>query len=242
MDESRRRAVVTGSSQGIGAEIARALAGDGFAVVVNSSGSVEAGEALAAEIGGTYLRADVSDPGEALDLIDGAAERLGGLDLVVNAAASAAVIPHADLEAADAAVWEETLGVTLLAPWWTTVAAAPHLRRAADGQVINISSTSATRAEGSSLPYAVAKAGLEQMTRLLAKALGPEIRVNALAPGLIDTPRSADWDAAKESVAARVALRRVGRPEDIAAACRLLLGATYMTGTVVTVDGGLSLL
>jgi ketoreductase RED2 len=108
--------------------------------------------------------------------------------------------------------------------------------------VITITSTSATRPTGSSIPYSVSKAALNHLTALLAKALGPEIRVNAVAPGLIDTPWSADWHQAHERVRREAALRRSGTPEDVAAACLLLSRTAYATGTVVTVDGGLSLM
>ncbi len=242
MAEARRIAVVTGSSSGIGAAIARALAEDGLTVVVNSSSSVAAGEELAGEIGGAYEQADVSDREQAGGLIERAVERFGRLDLLVNNAATTVTIPHRDLDAVTAEIWAKILDTNLLGAWWTTAAAVPHLRSAEDGQVINITSTSASRPAGSSIPYAVAKAGLDHMTRLLAKALGPEVRVNAVAPGLVDTPWSADWEEVKEQVAGSVAMRRVGQPEDIAAACRLVIGTPYMTGAVVNVDGGLSLL
>ncbi len=95
---------------------------------------------------------------------------------------------------------------------------------------------------GSSIPYSVSKAGVNHMTRMLAKALGPEVRVNAVAPGMVDTPWTDGWDEAREMVERSVAMRRAGQPADIAAACRLVARNTYMTGSIVTVDGGLSLL
>jgi ketoreductase RED2 len=235
--------LVTGSSSGIGAAIVRAFAAEGARVAVNSTArSREAGTSLAQEVGGIYLQADLADPQEARDMVEAAAAELGGLDLLINNAATTVEIPHQDLEAADVEVWRRVLDVNLIGTWQVTRTAVPHLRRSDSGQVITITSTSATRPTGSSIPYAVSKAGLNHLTALLAKALGPEVRVNAVAPGLIETPWSADWLDAHEYVRETAALRRSGTPEDVALACLLLSKTPYATGTVVTVDGGLSLL
>jgi ketoreductase RED2 len=243
MGSGRQAVLVTGSSSGIGAAIARAFAAEGARVAVNSTArSREAGASLAREVGGIYLQADLADPDAARDMVEAAAAQLGGLDLLVNNAATTVEIPHEDLEAADVEVWRRVLDVNLLGTWQVTRTAVPHLRRSASGQVITITSTSATRPTGSSIPYAVSKAALNHLTALLAKALGPEVRVNAVAPGLIETPWSADWQAAHEYVRETAALRRSGTPEDVAIACLLLSRTPYATGTVVTVDGGLSLL
>jgi ketoreductase RED2 len=243
MGTERQAVLVTGSSSGIGAAIVRAFAAEGACVAVTSTArSHAAGEALAREVGGVYLEADLGDPAAASDLVERAVEQLGGLDVLINNAATTAVIPHDDLDAADAEVWRRILDVNVIGTWQVTRAAVPHLRRSGAGQVITITSTSATRPTGSSIPYAVSKAALNHLTALLAKALGPEVRVNAIAPGLIETPWSADWGEAHEYVRREAALRRSGAPEDIAHACLLLSKTPYATGTVMTVDGGLSLL
>jgi ketoreductase RED2 len=242
MAEARKAALVTGSSSGIGAAVARAFAEDGHDVLVNSSSSREAGETLAAEVGGAYAQADIADKAAVEAMVAAAVERFGRLDVVVNCAATTAVIPFDDLDAVTPEVWQRILGVNLIGTWNVIAAAVPHLREGEGGQVINVSSSSAERPMGSSIPYSVSKAGVNHMTRMLAKALGPEVRVNAVAPGMVDSPWTADWDAAREMVQEQVAMRRVGLPEDIAAACRMVARATYMTGAVVTVDGGLSLL
>ncbi len=108
--------------------------------------------------------------------------------------------------------------------------------------MINVSSIAGQRQTGSSIPYACSKAALDHMTRLLANVLGPDIRVNAVAPGLIDTPRTVDWDGPREFVTAAAPLRRIGTPEDVAEVVRGIAGAAYMTGAVVLVDGGLHLM
>ncbi|MFE5589771.1 SDR family NAD(P)-dependent oxidoreductase [Streptomyces sp. NPDC056549] len=237
----QRVALVTGSSSGIGAAVARRLADAGYRVVVNSARSVEAGEALAAELpDAVYVRADVSDEAQATELVTAAVEAYGRLDLLVNCAGTTRFIPHDDLEAASPEVWRHLYDVNVIGVWQAITAAVPHLRKTG-GSVVTVSSQAGVRPGGSSIPYAVSKAAVNHMTKLLAKTLGPDIRVNAVAPGLIDTP----WfdgvegaDAAKEHVAGVVPLRRVGRPEDIAGAVFDLAHASYITGEVLLVDGG----
>ena len=242
MPEERRVALITGSSSGIGAEIARAFAGRGLAVALNSSRSRAAGEELAAELDGAYFQADIADPGAARGLVEETVGRFGRLDVLVNNAGTTEIVPLEDIEGVTEEIWHKILDVNLIGTWTITAAAIPHLRASGDGAVVNVTSSSAQRPMGSSIPYSVSKAGVEQMTRLLAKVLGPEVRVNALAPGMVDTPWTADWDEARESVSASVPMRRPGRPGDIAHACVAIAENAYMTGSVVTVDGGLSLI
>ena len=234
-------ALVTGSSSGIGAEVARVLAGQGATVVVNSSSSVEAGEAVAAEIGGSYVQADVSDEASAGRLVAETVERHGRLDVLVNNAGTTVVIPHADLDAVTAEVWHRILDVNVIGTWFVSHAAVPHLRATGDGSIVNITSVAGLRPRGSSIPYAVSKAALNHLTVLLANVLGPEVRVNAVAPGLVDTPWTEDWDAIRAAVEATAPLRRSGRPEDIAAAVLGIIQTRYATGQVLAVDGGISL-
>ena len=235
-------ALVTGSSSGIGAATARALAAEGATVVVNSARSVEAGQALAAELpGASYVRADIADEAEAAALVATVVERHGRLDVLVNNAGTTEVIPHNDLEAASPAVWRRIFDVNVVGTWQVTVAAVPHLRAHGDGVVVNVSSVAGHAARGSSIPYAASKAALSHMTVLLANVLGPEIRVNAVAPGLVDTPWTADWDLVREFVRTQTPLQRSGEPEDIAHVIVGLVGARYVTGEIVVADGGLRL-
>jgi ketoreductase RED2 len=120
-------------------------------------------------------------------------------------------------------------------------AARKHLVRSG-GQIINNASLAGFTAAGSSVPYAVSKAGVLHLTRLLAKALGPEIRVNAVAPGYIDTPLTHDWQPMRDFVQANAPARRLGRPEDVAEVVYGLLTMEYVTGTTIPVAGGLDLL
>jgi ketoreductase RED2 len=120
-------------------------------------------------------------------------------------------------------------------------AAVPHLRATGDGVIVNITSLAGVRPVGSSIPYATSKAALNHLTVLLANALGPDVRVNALAPGLIDTPWTEGWDDIRAAVQQMAPLRRSGTPDDVADACLGLVDARYTTGQVVLVDGGMAL-
>ncbi len=237
-----RVALVTGSSSGIGAAVATTFADLGARVVVNSVSSVAEGEQLAAKLpDATYIQADVSSPAEAKRLVEATVERYGRIDILVNNAGTTKVIPHHDLDAATTEIWERILRVNLLGTWNVIQAAAPHLRATGDGVILNITSLAGVRPTGSSIPYAVSKAALNHLTVLLANALGPEIRVHAVAPGLIDTPWTEDWAAIREAVRETAPLSRSGTPEDVAEACVALCGLKYSTGQVLVVDGGVGL-
>ena len=146
-----------------------------------------------------------------------AVEDHGRLDILVNNAGTTEVIAHPDLDAASPEVWRRIFDVNVIGTWQVTVAAVPHLRAGGDGAVVNVSSVAGHTTRGSSIPYATSKAAVSHMTELLANVLGPEIRVNAVAPGLVDTPWTADWDVVREFVRAQAPLQRSGTPEDIAA-------------------------
>ncbi|MFF1653132.1 SDR family NAD(P)-dependent oxidoreductase [Streptomyces sp. NPDC058255] len=236
-------ALITGSSSGIGAATARRFAAAGMRVVVNSASSVESGEKLAAELpDAVYVQGDVSDAADARHIVDAAIAAYGRLDVLVNNAGTTRFIPLDDLDAVDADTWRAILDINVIGTWQVTAAAVPHLKASGSAAVINISSVSGSRALGSSIPYGVSKAAVNHLTRMLAATLGPEIRVNALAPGLIETP----WydeapkvlEDSREWVAAHTPLRRAGTPEDVAEAALALVRATYTTGDVLSLDGG----
>jgi ketoreductase RED2 len=237
-------ALVTGSSSGIGAQVARRLAGDGFRVVLNSARSVDAGRALAEEIGedaAHYVQADVAVLEDAQRLVDEAVERWGRLDVLVNNAGTTEVIPHADLERATPEIFRRLYDVNVVGTWQVTVAAVPHLRATGAGCVVNMASIAGVRPTGSSIPYAVSKAALNHLTLLLANTLGPEIRVNAVAPGLVDTPWTADWTVVRDVVVEMAPLRRSGQPDDVAEVVLAFVRSAYVTGQIWGVDGGLAL-
>ena len=170
-------------------------------------------------------------------LVAAALERWGRLDTLVNNAGTTAVIPHHDVAAASVDVWRRIFEVNVFGTWAMTVAALPALREA-HGSVVNVASVAGVRPTGSSIPYAASKAALNHMTVLLAKVVGPEVRVNAVAPGLVDTPWTADWDVVREVVSQVAPLKRSGQPEDVAEVILALARAGYVTGQVVVIDGG----
>jgi ketoreductase RED2 len=239
--ETSHVVVVTGSSSGIGAAVARAFAAIGAGVVVNSARSVAEGTAVAASLpDAVYVQGDITEPQTAQGLVDAALDRWGRLDTLVNNAGTTAVIPHHDVEAASVDVWRRIFEVNVFATWAMTVAALPALREA-KGSVVNISSVAGLRPTGSSIPYAASKAALNHMTVLLAKVVGPDVRVNAVAPGLIDTPWTADWEFQRAAVEAVTPLKRIGQPLDVAEVVLSLARSAYMTGQVVAIDGGLTI-
>jgi ketoreductase RED2 len=239
-DLKGRVALITGSSSGIGAAVAAAFADLGASVVVNSVSSVAEDEQLAAKLpDAMYVQADVSDPADAQRLVGAGVERYGRLGIVVNNAGTTTVIPHDDLDAATHEIRERILRANVLGPWNVIQAAAPHLRETGDGVVLNISSVAGVRPVGSSIPYAMSKAALNHLTVLLANALGPEIRVHAVAPGLIALDRELgdhSRDGARDRTSAPVRNAR-GRRRRLRRARQL----RYATGQLLVVDGGLAL-
>jgi ketoreductase RED2 len=236
-------AIVTGSSSGIGEAVARSLARAGAFVTVNSSRSVAAGKAVADTLPrAVYVQADVGDEAACEALVAATLAEFGRLDILINNAGTTQIIPHEDLAAATDEIWQRILTVNVLGTWHMTRASVPALRETGEGVVINVTSVAGLRPTGSSIPYAVSKAGVNHLTLLLAKVLGPRIRVNAVAPGLVDTPWTAGWDPAiRERIRAQAPLQRSARPDDIAETVMGLILARFVTGQVLTVDGGMTL-
>jgi ketoreductase RED2 len=236
-----RVALVTGSTSGIGEAVARHYAAHGASVLVNSSRSVEAGERIAAELpDAIYVQGSIADDGVPQRLVDAAIERWGRLDVLVNNAGVTRSIPHRDLDAASIDVWREIFEVNVFGTWELTRVAVPHLE-VHQGSVLMITSLAGVRPTGSSIPYAASKAALNHLTALLANVLGPEVRVNAIAPGLVATPWTEDWDDLHAAVGAMAPMKRSATPEDIRDLALVLATNTYITGEVVVVDGGLGL-
>lgn len=234
-------AIVTGSSSGIGERTAQRLSELGASVVVNSASSVEAGRRVAESLPGPshYVQADISDMGQCQALLDSTVERFGKLDLLVNNAGWTTVVPHDDLDALTEEIFRKTFEVNVFGTWQLTKAAMPLLRQSSDGHVVTITSIAGVRPVGSSIAYSMSKAALNQMTRLLAKSHGP-VRVNAVAPGLVETPWTADWAAQHAGVKVIAPLHRSATPDDCAEAVLALVRNRYVTGEVFVVDGGLT--
>lgn len=241
-DLTGRVAVVTGSSSGIGEATARQLDALGATVVVNSSSSVEAGEAVAEALGhdACYVQADITDAGQRAALLSTVLDRYGRLDVLVNNAGWTTVVPHDDLDGLTDEILRRTFEVNVFATLALTKEALPHLRESPDGNVVFVTSIAGVRPVGSSIAYSMTKAALNHLTLLLAKSHGP-VRFNAVAPGLVATPWTADWDSQHAAVAAVAPLKRSSTSEDQAAAIASCIVNAYLTGAVIVVDGGLTL-
>jgi ketoreductase RED2 len=234
-----RVALVIGASSGMGAAIAARLASDGMRVAVSSARNGAAGEAVAAALpDAVYVQADAGSKADMDRAVDEVVDRYGRLDVLVYAAGRTQRVPHRDLDAVTEEMWREILDVNLLGAWWATRAATPHLRVHGSGNIVLLGSLGAVQAGGSSIPYSVSKAALHHLCVLLAASLGPEIRVNTVAPGFVRTPWTAGWDALAEEMSARAPLRRIGEPDEIAEVVSGLLRSTYVTGQIILADGG----
>ena len=238
-------ALITGANRGIGLETARQLAGQGVHVIVAARDAAKAeGAAKALRDAGRAaesLQLDVGDAASIRAAADEVARRHGRLDILVNNAGTTVRIPHDDLEAATPEIFRRLYDVNVVGTWAVTVAAMPHLRATGAGCVINVSSLAGIRPTGSSIPYTASKAALNHLTRLLANVSGPEVRVNAVAPGLVATPWTADWTDLHEGIKHVAPMARSAEPEDIAHVVYSLVDATYVTGEVWAIDGGIAL-
>jgi len=249
MELAGRVAIVTVGGTGIGRATSIRLAKAGAkAVVVNYSRSAKEADSTVDEIkaiGAEALshRADVADEGEVKAMVGQAVERYGRLDVLVNNAGTTRFIPHPDLDALTDDVWNEILGVNLKGTFFCCRAAAPELKKAG-GAIVNVASIAAHRASGSSIVYAVSKAGIVQLTRALALALAPEVRVNSVSPGLVSSgwfSRNFGEEAAaaqEESFAKTTPLGKVATPDDVARAIVALLENDLVTGQDLVIDGG----
>ncbi len=199
---------------------------------------------MAAELrNATYLQADLAEEAARKTLVAHAAAHWGRLDVLVNNAGISRVIPHADLDAATPVIWRELHEVNVVAPWQLITEAVPIMRRSGNSPcIVNIASHAGVRPKGASIPYAMSKAGLIHMTKLFAVALAPTIRVNAIAPGLVDTPMTAEWEAAQKLWREGSPMQRAALPEDIADIAAMLVASKYLTGEIILADGGLNLM
>jgi ketoreductase RED2 len=233
-----RVVIVTGSSMGIGEAVARRFAARGASVLVNSTRSVEAGQAVADSLpDALYVQADMADERACRGLVDAALHRWGRLDVLVNNAGTGPVVPHDDFAGAPLDVWREVFAVNLFSLWTLTVAAAPALSEAR-GCIVNVTSLAGIRQLGSSIPYACSKAAANHLTELTARVLGPAVRVNAVAPGLVDTPRSATWETRRAEYNRVAPLQGSASAADVADAVLFVAEQPHMTGEILVIDGG----
>jgi 3-oxoacyl-[acyl-carrier protein] reductase len=236
-------ALVTGSATGAGRACAVRFARLGFAVGVNYSKSeAEARETaeLVKACGVPVLvhKATVGDESQVKEMVARTKAELGGLDVLVNNAGMTHFVAHTDLDALTDAVWDEIFRVNVKGAFYAARAAMPHLK-AAKGSVVNVTSVAGLTGQGSSIPYCASKAALNCVTQSLARAFGPEVRVNAVAPGPILTRWLKGREAQVEKYLEQAPLKRAADPDDVAdAVIYLATGTTLTTGQVLVVDGG----
>jgi 3-oxoacyl-[acyl-carrier protein] reductase len=239
-------ALVTGGAGGIGTAICRALAASGFRIIVGYNRSAAAAEELAKSLPGkghAALAAPVTDSGALKSLAAGIEQRWGGCDVLVNCAGTTRFVPHADLDGLDDALIDTILATNVRGPVAAVRALRPLLERSqlpGGGVVINISSTAAISAIGSNIIYCASKAALDSLTKSLARALAPKVRVLSISPGLVDTEFVKSLDPKwRDEQAARTPLGRLAHPEEVGqAVVAAVRHLTFSTGSVVLVDGG----
>ena len=249
-----KRAIVTGAGTGLGAATAIGLATRGADVCVNYASSADAAEKVAADcralgVKATTFKADVGDDAACRSLVDAAVAELGGVDILVNNAGITKFAKHSDLDALDADDFLRLYRVNVVSVYQMTRAAQPHLAAGGKGSVVNVSSIAGVTGIGSSIAYAATKGALNTMTLSLARALAPNIRVNAVCPGYIGSGWFTKYQGddvesqTAEAVAKSTPLKVASMPEDIAETILFFAGpeSRHVTGEFIIVDAGMHL-
>jgi 3-oxoacyl-[acyl-carrier protein] reductase len=245
-DLTGKKALVTGGASGIGRAISLLLSSCGATVAINHLADDPRGAETQGEInaaGGQAVLApgSVAEGPDADRMVKQAIDSLGGLDILINNAGTPVTVeptPFEDLDALDEAFWDKVLNTNLIGPFRCSRAAAPALRES-HGCIVNTASIAGLGMVGSSIAYANSKAGLISQTRCLARALSPEIRVNAVAPGLTRTPWTDVWsDERKQGSISNTLLKRMVEPTDIAQGMLFLCAMPAVTGQTIVIDCG----
>jgi 3-oxoacyl-[acyl-carrier protein] reductase len=246
-----KAAIVTGGGTGVGRATALELARGGCSVLINYSKSKDDAEQTAADVRalgvkGVAIQADVSDDAACRRMAETAHKEFGRLDILVNNAGTTEFIPHHELDRMTADAWNRILGVNLIGPFQCARAVKPAMDATGGGVIVMTSSIAGTNGVGSSIAYCASKAALNNLTLTLARALAPNIRVNAVAPGFIRGRWLKDgygeqYEMLEQLASARAVMKKVCDPEDVATAILGFIAADLVTGQVLIVDGGLTI-
>ena len=238
----KKVAIITGSTSGIGEGIAKLLSNAGAHVVINSVSSIEKGNKLAKELNNSiYIQGDIGVEDDCKRIINETIKNFGEIDILINNAGKSARRSGDVLDISNG-YFSETLNINVVGTWCLIREAIPYLKKSGDGNIINITSCAGIdpASASSAIPYSIAKAAINHLTKFLAKHCGPEIRANAIAPGLIMTPRTENFDEAVEKFKSRTPLKRTGAPEDIAELVLAIIKSNYINGEIILADGGFS--
>lgn len=243
MNIQHKTAIVTGGGTGIGKAVSIELAKRGARVVVNYSRSREDAEETVRTIqegGGTAVavQANVAKETEVQAMVGRAAREFGSVDILINNASITRYIAMNDLESVNDEAWDELYQVNVKGMFYCARAAAVEMKKQKQGVIVNLGSIAGITGSGSSLPYAVSKAAVHGLTRSLARALAPEIRVSSVAPGAVATRWWAGREQQMEQLAGSLLLNRISSPEDIAHMICAVVEQDSLTGQVITVDAG----
>ena len=237
-------AIVTGGATGIGRAVCLSLAREGASVVVNYSRSEKEAEQTARDATsaggqGVTFKADVADEEKVKEMVAFARESFGRVDVLVNNAGYTQFIKHTELDKLTDELWDRIFAVNVKGAFYGIRAVAPFMKAQGSGRIVNISSVAGLTGGGSSVPYAASKAAMIALTKSMAAALGPEILVNSVAPGLIYTRWTEGHPERNEEIRQSTVTQRLGTPEDIAGATHYLIcNGDWVTGQTLVIDGG----
>ena len=236
-------ALITGGGTGIGRATALLLARYGVNIAVNYSRSRDDAEATAADAqaagaSAIAVKANVGDETQVRAMVTETVDKLGRLDFLVNNAGTTHAAPLADLDASTDENWDDIFRVNVKGTFYASRAAIPEMRKNGGGHIVNVSSIAGINARGSSIPYSMSKAAIINLTKSLAIGQAPDIQVNAVAPGVVETRWIVGWEEFTSAHREHTPMKRLAQPEDVANTIYGLLLNDFVTGHTVVIDGG----